>query len=95
MHFNSDKYECIRYWPGNSGIPQEHYKSPEGEEIEEKVHIKDLGVQLSNDLTFKYHIQKTVVSASKLVGWALRTFHRRSQRIMITVWKCLIQPKMD
>ena len=94
MHFNSDKFECIRYWPG-SDIPQYQYKSPEGDDIEEKVNIKDLGIHLSNDLTFKFQIQKTITSASKLVGWALRTFHRRSQGIMITIWKCLVQPKID
>ena len=55
MHFNSDKFECIRYWPGGN-IPQYAYKSPEGDEIEEKVHIKDLGIQLSNNLNFQFHI---------------------------------------
>ena len=94
MHFNSDKFECIQYWPG-SNIPQYAYKSPEGDEIEEKVHIKDLGIQLSDNLNFQFHIQKIVTSASKLVGWALRTFHRRSRGTMITIWKCLIQPKID
>ena len=94
MHFNSDKFECIRYWPG-SDIPQYQYKSPEGDDIEEKINIKDLVIHLSNDLTFKFQIQKTITSASKLVGWALRTFHRRSQGIMITIWKCLVQPKIN
>ena len=94
MHFNSDKFECICYWPG-SDIPQYNYTSPDGDDIEEKVNIKDLGIHLSNDLTFQFQIQKTITSASKLVGWALRTFHRRSQGVMITIWKCLIQPKID
>ena len=67
MHFNSDKFECIRYWPGRD-IPQYPYKSPEGDDIEEKVHIKDLGIHLSNNLNFQFHIQKVVTSGSKLVG---------------------------
>ena len=94
MHFNSDKFECICYWPrGNA--PQNQYISPEGEDIDEKVHIKDLGIHLSNDLTFQYQVQQTVIAGSKLAGWALRTFHRRSKALMLTIWKCLIQPKMD
>ena len=41
-------------------------------------------------------IENTVaVANSKLVGWALRSFRRRSRRIMLTIWKSLIQSKLD
>ena len=71
MHFNSDKFECLRFWPGSGTPPAYQYKGPENNEIEVKTHLKDLGVQVSSDLFFKLQIEKTVAAASKLAGWGL------------------------
>ena len=30
-----------------------------------------------------------------MVGWSLRTFRRRSKFLMLTIWKSMIQPKLD
>ena len=57
--------------------------------------MRDLGVEISSDLKFNEHIGNVVTSANRLVGWAMRTFRRRSQATMMTIWKCLIQPKID
>ena len=89
MTFNCDKFECLRYWPRQSK-PDFNYKSPDGTVIEEKEHLRDLGVEMASDLTFSVHISNTVTAANKLVGWALRTFRRRS-----TIWKSLVQSKLD
>ena len=95
MHFNNDKFECMRLWPNSSSTPHFDYLGPGGEVIEVKENIKDLGVHLSSDLTFKVHIEKTVAGASKMSGWGLRTFRRRSQSTMKAIWKSLVQPKLD
>ena len=94
MVFNSDKFECLRFWP-KAPKPDFSYMSPDGSIIEDKSHLRDLGVEVSNDLTFNLHIANTVAAANKLVGWALRTFRRRSQGIMLTIWKSLVQSKLD
>ena len=85
----------MRFWPGRNPTPDIKYNGPEGVVIEEKEHLRDLGVELSSDLSFTVHIQNVVMSSSKLAGWALRTFRRRSQLVMMTIWKCFVQPKMD
>ena len=95
MHFNSDKFECLRFWPNSSATPDYNYKGPDSKPIEVKSDLRDLGVQLSSDLTFKLHIKKTVAGVSKLAGWGLRTFRRRSKGVMKTLWKSLVQPKID
>ena len=95
MVFNSDKFECLRFWPGTTEQPNIGYNSPDGSQIEEKPHLRDLGVQINTDLTFKNHIQNCVASANKLIGWAMRTFRRRSTLVMMTIWKSLIQSKLD
>ena len=94
MTFNSDKFECLRYWP-RKNKPDNSYKSPDGTIIEEKQHLRDLGVEMDSDLTFSVHIANTVAGANKLVGWTLRTFKRRSKMVMLTIWKCIIQSKLD
>ena len=50
---------------------------------------------MSSDLTFNVYIENTVAAANKLIGWALRTFRRRSRLVMMTIWKSLVQSKLD
>ena len=95
MHFNSDKFECLRFWPGSGDPPEFQYKGPDDDIIEVKSNLRDLGVQISSDLSFRVHVENTVAGASKLAGWGLRTFRRRSAVIMKTIWKTLVQPKLD
>ena len=40
-------------------------------------------------------VLKTVAAANKLTGWGLRTFRRRTKHLMLTIWKTLVQPKLD
>ena len=95
MHFNGDKFECLRICPGKSNPTDFDYLGPDGESIEVKDSLKDLGVYLSSNLSFKVQVEKVVASASKLGGWGLRTFRRRSLATMKTIWKTLVQPKLD
>ena len=95
MVFNSDKFECLRFWPGTAPKPEIKYTSPDGSLIEEKSYLRDLGVQIGTELTFSNHILNCVASANRLIGWALRTFRRRSTLVMMTIWKSLVQSKLD
>ena len=94
MTFNSDKFECVRYWPGTSP-PDFFYQAPDLTKIEEKTQLRDLGVEISSDLKFNDYISNIVTSASMMVGWAMRTFRKRSRATMMTIWKSLVQPKLD
>ena len=95
MHFNADKFECLRFWPGAGDPPSFQYKGPDSTCIEVKTSLKDLGVQISSDLSFKLHIEKTIAGAAKLAGWGLMSFRKRSRDVMKTIWKSLVQLKMD
>ena len=75
MEFNSDKLEPLRYrLRGSTVQDSDGYKSNIGSEIEEKAHVKDLGVRLSSDATFSGHIGDKVASVKTKIGWVLRTF---------------------
>ena len=95
MIFNGDKFEVLRYWPGKAAKPDDPYLDPLGQPIEEKSHLRDLGVEMGNDCTFSAHIEKTVAAGNKLVSWAMRSFRRRSRHVMLTIWKTMVQPKLD
>ena len=50
---------------------------------------------MGSDCTFSVHIENTVAAGNKLAGWALRSFERRSKSLMLTIWKTMVQPKLD
>ena len=95
MSFKSSKFECIRYWSDPLQAPNFNYVAPDNTPIEVKSNLRDLGVQLSDNLSFKLHIENVVASASRLVGWGLRTFRGRGRKVMLTLLKSIVQPKLD
>lgn len=96
MQFNSDKFELLRYKLKGSEVQNStSYKSNDGSEIEEKVHIRDLGVTLSNDASFSEHITEMTKSVKSKIGWVLRTFKTRERRPMLTLWKQLVLCDLD
>ena len=96
MEFNSEKFEmlCYQAHPKQPRPPQT-LVSDIGTPIEEKDHLRDLGVTLSNDATFSQHIAERVSVVKKLTGWALRTFKSRATHLMLTIWKSLILCHID
>ena len=95
MIFNSKKFEWIRYSPSNVDPPEAQYTAPDSTIIELKTPVRDLGVQMSSDLTFTLQVDKAVATASQVAGWGLRTFRTRSRRLVIQLLKSLVQPHLD
>ena len=95
MEFNADKFEVLRYWADPASAPDILYMAPDGGPIEEKDSTRDLGVQISTDLSFSAQIKKTIAAGSKMAGWALRSFRRRGRGLMLTVMGSLVQPRLD
>ena len=67
----------------------------EGKIIRSKPKLKDLGVTLSDDATFKQHIINIVEKGKIMVGWIMRTFNSREKDVMLTLWKSLVIPHLD
>lgn len=95
MELNGAKFEHMHYSKSPMNEPHHTFISNSGTPIETKEHIKDLGVTLSSDGTFTRHIQSTITSANKQSSWILRTFSCRDALPMITLWKSLVQCKLD
>jgi hypothetical protein len=95
MHFNEAKFEVLRFWADRSAAPDILYMAPDGGPIEEKDCTRDLGVQVGTDLMFSTQVDSAVAAGSRMAGWVLRTFRHRSRGVMLTLLRCLIQPRLD
>ena len=96
MTFNENKFELLRCKTKNTNIQDStSYITATGETITEKSLVKDLGVLVSNDCSFKKHIEKVISSMRNISSWILRTFLSRNKEILLTTWKTLVLPIHD
>ena len=95
MSFNNLKFELLRFGPDLTLKLVTSYTSPNGDVIDTKEHVKDLGVTMSSDGTFDTHIKNICQSARNMCSWILRTFTDRSHDLMLTMWKSLVLPILD
>ena len=89
--FNDDKFEYLPFGPPSDRI----YLSPSGVQIRKKELVKDLGVYMSSDCTFKTHIKTCVKAANKVSSWILRTFITRDKFVMKVLLQSLLVPKLE
>ena len=94
MALNGDKFEHLHV-----GKNLKHHKSsytdPNGNTIEEKDCIKDLGVTISNNLKWSKHISEVVAKARVMSGWVLRTFSTRERDPMMIMWNSQVRSILD
>ena len=68
MEFNCDKFECVRYGRDKELQNTIPYHSNTGSIIAENETVRDLGVLMSKDGTFKTHIKNLGDTAKKMCG---------------------------
>ena len=95
MEFNSLKFELLRYGKNNELKEATSYVSPSWDTVPEKHHVRDLGVTMSADCTFKSHINNIIEKAKQTSSWILRTFRTRELTAMITLYKSLVRPILE
>jgi sarcosine oxidase/L-pipecolate oxidase len=66
MVFNAGKFELLRFWLDRQAAPDILYPAPDGGPIEQKDCLLDLGVRISNDLTFNVQVDMTVEAGNKM-----------------------------
>ena len=95
MQFNDKKFESIYYHPNRRDYAEQNYRAVDGTSIEQKSSVRDLGIMMSNDATFKENIETMVKRGKRMAGWALRTFQTRDKNVMLTLFKALIRPFIE
>lgn len=94
MKFNDSKFEKITYGR-NEALKDIPYIAADGSNIQASNEVKDLGVTMSDNASFKTHITKLSSKASQLTSWVLRTFITREKYVMLMLWKTLILSRLE
>ena len=92
MEYNGKKFEVLRYGT-SEGAP--NYKSLDGSTIKQNDSIKDLGVHMSENVKFDYHINSVVKTAQSMSAWVLRVFKTRKTLPMLTLLKTMVVSKAE
>ena len=103
MLLHEDKFVvmnyCLNAWRTLEEMPfnieNKQYYSTRKSILEPSTHIRDLGVYLSDDCTWSFHINKMTVEARKIAAWVLGAFRDRSAVTMITLYKSLVRSKLE
>ena len=66
--FNGKKFDLMAYNDDSESRP---YTQPDGTPIRLKKHVKDLGVYMSDDCTFNFHINSVIKKAQQKAAWVL------------------------
>ena len=96
MRFNRVKFKALRMGPNKDIINSTLYFSVNYDEVIEQVDTcRDLGVEMSTDMTFTSQINKAVSKTSQKAGWILRTFRDCSPGLLRQLWRSLVEPHLD
>ena len=79
MEFNEGKFEQMSHGH-TENVREGTYKTKSGKEIKPKKTVKDLGVLISKNMSFKEHINDVVQSCKVMIGLLLRSFETREKK---------------
>ena len=57
--------------------------------------VRDLGINISEDLSWSPHINTIADSARKIAAWTLSVFSDRSELTMMTLYKTMICSRVE
>ena len=63
--------------------------------IDVKRDLRDLGLLMNDQATWKNHVDKVCSQVNQKAGWILRTFRCRTTSFIKQMWKSLIQGHID
>ena len=92
MLFNNKKFQAIRFF---DLLNPPEYTALDGTRIADHTNVKDLGIHMSRDLTFDYHIREVALKGKRVAGWILRVFKTREKDTMLTLLKQVIYPTLE
>merc|ERR1712243_515588 len=94
MEFNEGKFEQMSHGH-TENVREGTHKTKSGKEIKPKKTVKDLGVLISKNMSFKEHINDVVQSCKVMIGLLLRSFETREKKEMMTMYNSYIRNKLE
>ena len=96
MQFNSGKLKLIKFGKDQTLKSNRTYFGLDHKKvISDSDDVRDLGIHITPDATFKFHISKVISQVNQRIGYLLRTFNCRAPEFMRWCWKNYIQPIID
>ena len=94
MELNQDKFEILHH--GYNRNLDGNYVLPNGKSITTDSHtVRDLGINVSDTLSWSDHYTLMVTEAKKYAGWILRTFSTRSQHAILLLYGSLVRMRLE
>ena len=95
MSFNAQKFYYVSFSPNKYYSLANVYTNPEYNIISPSSNVLDLGVYMSSNCTFDFHVANVYKRCSNLTGCILRTFNTRETISMMTLFKSLVLSRLD
>jgi hypothetical protein len=89
LNANKTKLMCF----GRSGIPRNF--SIGGNNIEQVVTFKDLGILIGSPFNFKAHMSTACLKANRTLGVLKKVFVSRNRNLMLTLYKSQVRPLLE
>ena len=83
--FNAQKFHYITFTSKETSCLSNVYINPKLNIINPSSEVLDLGVYMSSNCTFDFHVSCVYKRCSNLSGWIFRTFWTRETRTMMTL----------
>ena len=93
MELNKTKFQLLQH--GNKPEFKTPYNIDETTKIEKSKHVKDLGVTVSEDMSFDQHITNITKEAKRYAGWIFRIFDSRSPEIVLLLYNTYVRPRLE
>ena len=103
MKLHEDKFELISHKHRQSNTMSElpfvsqlqTYTVSSGDTLLPVHQLRDLGINVSSDLTWSYHISTIVCKARSVAAWVLSVFKTRDRTTMLTLYKSLVRSLLE
>lgn len=89
MELNESKFQLLQH--GKSTDLKQPYSLPSGEDLLSAPYVKDLGVYVDSELTWRQHITLKSDDAKRKANWVLRTFMSRDRETMMLLYKSYVR----
>ena len=93
MELNETKFELMHH--GYNEDLKDSYVLPSGTAISSSHTVRDLGILINDELSWKDHYYKMIKEAKKYAGWILRTFSSRSKRVILLLYSSFVRSRLE
>ena len=103
MQLHQSKFELISHSTGQSNLLSElpfstqhsDYVTADGSVISPQCKVRDLGVTISEDLSWSPHINNITNEGKKIVSWTLSVFKDRSAETMLPLYTSFVRSRLE